>query len=623
MRSAVSSSRRRERGAMHTIALVNQKGGVGKSTTAVNLSAALAKLGRRVLLIDLDPQAHSTVALGLQPKKLGATIYSLLSGAATVKEVIKPLSPGLSIIPSTINLAGGEAELTWQQNPHFILKRAMSDLSDADFDFAIVDSPPQLGFLNVNSLAWVKHVFIPLTCEFYALHGLSLLVETVEKIQAKLNSELQISGVIACQYNPRRALTKDVLADLENHFPGKVMKARIRVNVKLAEAPSHGMSVHQYAPTSNGAKDYMNLAREVLERLPAEASPEVEAQLAAIATAEAVAKGVAWSESTEPVAPTWTAPDPTAAQESPAPEVQAPAATADAAVSSEPAEAQPEPSPEPAAVEAAPVAESAIAMVTAEASPALAEPAPVASTSEVTPASDAAGKPAVQAEPAPEASVPPPATEAAAASESLADSPQVPVDPLADIMNAPASEAPAPEVEVTMPEPADVGRVAEPSSPMIISAEELAQAALPAVESPVSAQPEPAPSDSEPAPEPVAAAADDQATRLGFDPYAESSPHLEAEVQAPAPAQEFVSPLPATPVSELRAAIASSAPATPSAESTVKPVPALPSAKAAALPMSQRLAMAGLKPIVTSKPGTPPPAPEKKGLLQKFMPWKR
>src|SRR6185436_15279939 len=165
-----------ERGdTMHTIALVNQKGGVGKSTTAVNLSAGLALLGRRVLLIDLDPQAHSTVALGLQPKKLGASVYSLLSGAAPLKDVIKPLSPGLSIIPSTINLAGGEAELTWQQNPHFILKKAMGDLNENEFDYVIVDSPPQLGFLNVNSLAWVKNVFIPLTCEFYALHGLSLL----------------------------------------------------------------------------------------------------------------------------------------------------------------------------------------------------------------------------------------------------------------------------------------------------------------------------------------------------------------------------------------------------------------------------------------------------------------
>src|SRR5262245_50404316 len=213
---------------MHTIALVNQKGGVGKSTTAVNLSAGLAQLGRRVLLIDLDPQAHSTLALGLDPKKLSATVYSLLSGALPVREVIRPVTPGLSIIPSTINLAGGEAELTWQQNPHFILKKSMGELNASEFEYVIVDSPPQLGFLNVNSLAWVKHVFIPLTCEFYALHGLSLLVETVERIKTKLNPDLQVSGVIACQYNARRALTKDVLADLEKHFPGKVMKSKIR-----------------------------------------------------------------------------------------------------------------------------------------------------------------------------------------------------------------------------------------------------------------------------------------------------------------------------------------------------------------------------------------------------------
>src|SRR5262245_33638983 len=301
--------RRRERGEnMHTIALVNQKGGVGKSTTAVNLSAGLARLGRRVLLIDLDPQAHSTVAPGRQPKKVGASIYSLLSGAAPVKDVIKPVSPGLSLIPSTINLAGGEAELTWQQNPHFILKKAMAELGEDAYDFAIVDSPPQLGFLNVNSLAWVKNVFIPVTCEFYALHGLSLLMETVERIKSKLNPALEIRGVITGQYNARRALTRDVLADLDNHFPGKVLKSRIRVNVRLAEAPSHGMSIHEYAPGSNGSKDFMNLAQEVLEILPAEASPEIVAQLAAIARAEAEAKGKVWSESNEPVAPTWSAP---------------------------------------------------------------------------------------------------------------------------------------------------------------------------------------------------------------------------------------------------------------------------------------------------------------------------
>jgi chromosome partitioning protein len=500
---------------MHTIALVNQKGGVGKSTTAVNLSAGLAQLGRRVLLIDLDPQAHSTLALGLDPKKLSATVYSLLSGALPVKEVIRPVSPGLSIIPSTINLAGGEAELTWQQNPHFILKKSMGDLAEDAFDYAIVDSPPQLGFLNVNSLAWVKHVFIPVTCEFYALHGLSLLVETVERIKAKLNPELQISGVVANQFNARRALTKDVLADLDKHFPGKVLKSKIRVNVRLAEAPSHGMSVHQYAPGSNGAKDYMNLAREVVELLPAEPCAEVVAELEAIRKAAALAKGVAWEESATPVAPTF----------SDAPAVEAPAP------------------------EAAPVAEAAPVDPLAEVAADLAAPAPA---------------PVVEESPAP--------VEAAS-------------------------------VEVSMPAPAEFGRVAEPSSPMIVHAEEVAAMAEP---------------------EPVAEAeAHDNAATLGFDPYAESSPHLEEKAaEEPAPAQpEFVSPMPATPVSELRAAISSDAPTVAAPDSTVKPVPALPSVKAAAMPFQDRLAMAGLKPIVTARPGQAPPKEEKKGLFGRF--WKK
>jgi chromosome partitioning protein len=561
---------------MHTIALVNQKGGVGKSTTAVNLSAGLALLGRRVLLIDLDPQAHSTLALGLDPKKLSATVYSLLSGALPVKEVIRPVSPGLSIIPSTINLAGGEAELTWQQNPHFILKKAMSEMSESDFDYVIIDSPPQLGFLNVNSLAWVKHVFIPLTCEFYALHGLSLLVETVERIKAKLNPELQISGVVANQFNARRALTKDVLADLENHFPGKVFKSKIRVNVRLAEAPSHGMSVHQYAPGSNGSKDYMNLAKDVLEALPSEANAELVAQLEAIRKAAAMAKGTAWEESATPVAPTFT--------EAPSADV---VSVAEAVV-----EAATEPAPAP---EAAPAPE-----VVAEA------PAPAAvASAEAAPAPE----PVVESAPVADAVVAEAVAEAAPVVEAQAPA----VDPLADV----AAELAA-SVEISMPAPADVGRVAEPSSPMIITPEELAIiASAPAAEA--SAEAAPAPVEAA-----AAAEVDDNSTRLGFDPYAESSPHLEekAAEPEPAPAQpEFVSPLPATPVSELRAAISSDAPTVPAPESTVKPVPALPSVKAAAMPFSERIAMAGLKPIVTSKPGSAPPKEEKKGLFSKF--WKR
>ena len=581
---------------MHTIALVNQKGGVGKSTTAVNLSAGLAKLGQRVLLIDLDPQAHATVALGLDPKKLPATIYSLLSGAAKPQDVIRPVTERLSIIPSTVNLAGGEAELTWQQNPHFILKKAMAELGESEFDFCIVDSPPQLGFLNVNSLAWVKHVMIPVLCEFYALHGLSLLVDTVERVKAKLNPDLQISGVIACQYNARRALTREVLADLEKNLPDRVLKTRIRVNVRLAEAPSHGMSVHDYAPESNGAKDYLNLAREVFERMTGQQAPEpVLAKVEPPVEAEIEPPppggwGPTWSAQSETEAAPLTSPETAPALEA-APVAEAPAQ----APAPEPAPAEPAvdpladimtPDPEPAPVEAA------APVLDAPAQPA----APVAEVSSEAPAETRIETPAepaavsVQEAPAEDAV---PAAAEAPAEEPVAQAPE----PVAAAAQAPApepvavSEEPKPESvarEGIMLEPTVIGLCSPDADAAAIdpyatdvAAEEAPVAEATAEEAPLPVvQAEPVADEAAPAPveEPVAEAT---------DPYATDVPSAE-----PASSPDFVVPMPATPVKEL-----------PNAMPKPQERPA----------MSGRYAIAGLKPIVTARPpGSATPVPEKK-----------
>ncbi len=246
---------------MRKIALVNQKGGVGKTTTAVHLAAGLAELGKKVLLIDLDPQANATLSFGLHHNPERPSAYSVLIGKTNVEETIQPLTEMLSILPSSIDLAGVDMELSNEIGRERVLSDKLDEISG--FDFVLVDCPPSLGLISVNALTFVDEIHIPVQCEFFALHGLSLLMRTIDLVKRRLNPTLEISGVIACMYDGRRSLARETSSELDNFFQDKVFKTKIRTNVRLAEAPSHGKTVFEYAPDSYGSQDYRNLAREV------------------------------------------------------------------------------------------------------------------------------------------------------------------------------------------------------------------------------------------------------------------------------------------------------------------------------------------------------------------------
>jgi chromosome partitioning protein len=248
------------------IAVVNQKGGVGKTTTAINLSAALAELGHTTLLVDLDPQANSTSGLGLDPARARFNIYHLLTGQATVAQVAQPTSvPGLELIPSHIDLAGAEIELATLSGRESLLRQALSS-PHPGIECVIVDCPPSLGLLTLNALVAATSMLIPTQCEYFALEGLRHLMYTHQLVRSHLNPKLVIAGILMTQFDARTTLSWDVLESVRRSYPNDVLETLIPRNVRISEAPSHGKSVIEYDPTCKGAAAYRALAKELLER---------------------------------------------------------------------------------------------------------------------------------------------------------------------------------------------------------------------------------------------------------------------------------------------------------------------------------------------------------------------
>jgi len=245
---------------------VNQKGGVGKTTSAINLGAYLADSGKSLLLVDFDSQANLTSGVGLDKKNTKPGVYELISGRASLEEVIRKTSvPGLSVIPSGIDLSGAAVELVEQENRDLFLKNALEPVR-SQYDFILIDCPPSLGVLTLNGLAAANAVLIPMQCEYFAMEGLSLLLQTIKRIQKGLNKELQIEGIFFTMYDQRTRLAQDVVKEVSAYFREKVFETIIPRNVRISEAPSHGLPISQYDPQSSGGKAYQSLAEEVLAR---------------------------------------------------------------------------------------------------------------------------------------------------------------------------------------------------------------------------------------------------------------------------------------------------------------------------------------------------------------------
>lgn len=262
----VANTKRKGKIMGRTIAIANQKGGVGKTTTAINLSASLAAKGKKVLVIDADPQGNTTSGFGVEKNDLENTIYELILSECSINEcILHDVIDGVSIIPSNVNLAAAEIELIGVDKKEYILKNEIDWVKDK-YDFIMIDCPPSLNLLTINSMTTADTVLVPIQCEYYALEGLSQLIHTVNLVKERLNPELDMEGVVFTMYDSRTNLSLQVVENVKNYLSNAVYKTIIPRNVRLAEAPSHGKPITLYNPRSVGAESYRLLAKEVIQR---------------------------------------------------------------------------------------------------------------------------------------------------------------------------------------------------------------------------------------------------------------------------------------------------------------------------------------------------------------------